>query len=245
MPQALTIPRFLARGLPLFRDIKEEIVYKGVEETGAWIFETHGAAQRTTRMVLGMVRSEETDLWQATRTLLVDLLTEVASKIQGTFQFELLALSMAEDWERFQWREFAAGMTDLARQLTDGEARFARYCSLFGVLRRWGREDTGHIGFRSCVRVLDRSAEDLAAALAVFGKKGETFARAIREHKLHVVFQDLSREPLYDSRNEAQQRRLVKLKGQWENPASPIVEAGILDRSGWHPLFQRSQLELF
>ena len=246
MKSKIILPKFVRKSSPVFKHFLQldQVTYHGALTDKIIVFETLEKETSGKMFMVNIVRQDEAELWKSCQELLVNIFQSIEVKLQGIFRFEMLSVEMSEDWDNFLWREFSKGMLDLARELSIGESQFAQYCSIFGVLTKHADEDFGKIGFNPQVKIFDDESERLDVLLA----------RLIRESQRdqdftgnkHLVFYDLSREPLYDLQNQQQRMRIEAMGKKLDADSGMLLtEVCIVDNKGIHPLFQKSQMELF
>ena len=242
----LVLPKFIRKSSPVFQHFLQldKVVYRGILQDKITAFDTLKQNQSGKLLMANIIRKDESELWKSCQELLGTIFNSIEPKLRGIFHFEMLSVEMNEDWDNFLWREFSKGMTELAHELSVGESQFAQYCSIFGVLTKHADEDFGKISFNPQVKVFDKEPEELDSLLL----------RLIRESQQNqdfkgmnqLVFYDLSRKPLYDLDNHKQSLRLNKMGKKLDaDSGTSLTEIFIVDNAGLHPLFQKSQLELF
>ncbi|MCK5580132.1 MAG: hypothetical protein KAJ18_02550 [Candidatus Omnitrophica bacterium] len=241
----LIFPRFLRKSSPVFKHFLQldEVFYCGLLNNKIIAFDTGKQSQAGKVFMASIIREEEAELWNSFQGLIANIFASVEPKLHGFFCFELLSVEMSEEFDSFQWNEFSAGITDLARQINAGESKFVQYCSLLGVLTKHAYEDYGKISFSPHVKVVDNNPEELNVSLEPLIKENQRSESLRGTHQL--IFYDLSRRPLYNAQNKSQAEQLQKISRKLEhNSRTTITEVYIVDKDGLHPLFQKSQLEL-
>lgn len=245
MTKSIAIPQFIRKSSAVFKHFSSlnEVHFCGTLNGKIIVFKTQEGAQKGEMLMMSLIRQDEAELWQACRELIVDILFSIEPQITGLYRFELLSIAMSEDLEKFQWKEFAQGMRDLAREIPVGQSRFVQYCSLLGVLSRHGDEDAGKVLFDPHVQILDQKPQELDVPLERLLKLDRKDASL--SGKRQFVFYDLSRSPLYDRQNSEQSGRLQKLSRKMDALLSTsLSEVFVIDKNGCHSLFARSQLEM-
>lgn len=245
MIKSISFPKFLRKSSPVFKHFPtlDEVHYLGPLREKIMAFSTLEQSQKGEVLMMSIIRKDEAELWQAFRGLIIDILASIEPKLVGIFRFQLISIAMSEDLEKFQWKEFSQGMTDLAREMPVGESRFVQYCSLLGVLTKHIVEDECRIQFDSHAQILDQEPEELDTALEKMLKLDRKDAAL--SGKRHLVFYDLSRRPLYDRQNTMQGQRLTKLSRKMDTQSSTsLSEMFIVDQNGCHSLFAKSQMEM-
>lgn len=246
MKPIISVPKFLRKSSPVFKHFPQldEVNYTG-SSLGEKImmFQTMEGGQKGELSMMSIIRKEESELWQACRGLIVDILTSIEPRMVGIFKFQLLSIAMSEDMERFQWKEFSDGMRELGREIPIGQSRFVQYCSMLGVLTKHAIEDEARIMFDPHVQVLEREPEELDSALEKLIKLDRKDATL--SGKCRLVFYDLSKNPLYNRSHEEQGRRLQRLSRKMDAfPSTSLNEVFIIDNNGCHSLFVKSQMEM-
>ncbi len=242
----LVLPKFIRKSSPVFKHFLslESVTYRGIGQDKTVTFDTLKQNQSGKLLMVNIIRKEESELWKSCQELLGTIFNAIESKIRGIFHFEILSVAMNEDWDNFLWREFSKGMTELAHELSVGKSQFVQYCSIFGVLTKYADEDFGKIGFHPQVKIFDKEAEELDGLLLRLIRESQR-SQDFKGMK-QLVFYDLSRVPLYNVDNQKQRLRLDKMGKKLDADAGTLLtEIFIVDNTGLHPLFQKSQLELF
>lgn len=245
MKKIIDFPKFLRKSSPVFKHFLQfdEVFYTGTFGEKIMMFAVKEQTHKGEMFMMSLIRKDEAELWQAFRELIVNILTSIEPKIVGIFRFQLISVAMAEDLEKFQWKEFSQGMRDLAREIPVGESRFVQYCSLLGVLTKLAYEDEGRIQFDPHVQILEQEPEELDVPLERMIKLDRKDATL--GGKRRFVFYDLSRHPLYDRQNQPQSARLQKLGRKLDMiPSNSLSEIFIVDQNGCHTLFAKSQMEM-
>lgn len=245
MKLTLELPKFLRKSSSVFQYFSnlDTVVFQGAYQGKVMVFSTLEQSQKGKLFMMSIIRREEMELWQSFRGLIEDIFSSLESKLVGIFRFELISLAMSEDLQKFQWKEFSCGMSDLAKEIPVGGSRFVQYCSLLGVLTKLAYEEEGRIQFDPHVQIIDREPQELDVVLEkliAFDRNEAAFSG-----KRRFVFYDLSRRSLYNPNHLDQSRRLQNLNKKLDAfETSSFNEIVIVDGNGRHTLFVKSQMEL-
>ena len=126
MNNIIQFPKFLRKTSPVFQHFPQfdEVHYTGPLNGKIMVFSTQEGSHKGEVLMMSLIRKDEAELWQAFRGLIMDILSSIEPKLVGIFRFQLLSIAMAEDLEKFQWKEFSQGIRDLSREIPVGESRF-------------------------------------------------------------------------------------------------------------------------
>lgn len=245
MQKIMPLPSFLRKRLPLFQYAPsfDKVDFCGLSKERIFTFQTEENGEKGKLFFRSFIRKEESDIWKGCQELVGSILLQIEPKISGILRFELISIEMSEDFEKFQWHEFAQGMTDLSKKLGLGETQFVQYCSLFGTLTKHAYEDFGKITFTPLVSIFDREPAELSSVL-------ERMIRELQKDdalsgRRQLIFYDLSRTPMYNPQNALQMKALKKMSDKIDNdPSTTLDEVGVIDSNGYHRIFIKSQLEM-
>lgn len=245
MTPTIVIPKFIRKSSAVFKHFPtfDDVHFEGTLNSKIMVFKTQEVARKGELLMMSLIRKDEVELWQACRGLIIDILASIEPKMTGVYRFQLLSIAMSENMEKFQWKEFAQGMRDLAREIPLGGAKFVQYCSLLGVLSKHHDEDDGKVLFDPHVQVLEEEPEEMDIPLGRMLKLDRKDAAL--SGKRNFIFYDLSRTPLLDRQNQLQCSRLQKLSRKMDALISTsLSEMSVIDKNGCHSLFAKSQMEM-
>lgn len=239
------MPSFLRKRSPIFKYFPqfEKVDFCGLSKDKIITFQTEESGQKGILLLHSIIRQDEVEIWKGCQELITNILTNIETKLNGIFRFELLSIAMSEDFEKFQWTEFSKGMLELAKKLSIGETQFVQYCSILGTLTKYAYEDFGKITFNPHVKMFDQEPEDIDHILENMIKEIQK-DNAFSGHR-QVIFYDLSQRPMYNSNNQLQIKNLQKMSRKLDNnPKTTLDSIILIDGNGSHDLFQKSQLEM-
>ena len=220
--------------MPLF----DEISYVGHDGEKVRQYKALHENQTCNILALNFIRQDEKILWDAVEDFLKRSTISATSSVHGVFIFDLLAIDIHKEIKTFKHAELATVIINVASKLAPGEIKMVRYSSVYALIQKTVAADWGKITFKT--------------AVDVFKDKPDYFDLLIKQLLKDYVFShdpvilllnDLSQNPIFDSKNEKQQARLKEVIANLiPNSVEFIPEVYIQDKNGARELLSGSQL---
>jgi len=180
-----------------------------------------------------VIRKEEDFLWLSFKELLGRIVQEAARKLQGIFEFNLLAFEIERGTDHFYAGNFTELLSNHARKLAVGQEAFVKYGCVFGILKKRVKENWGMMDLVTAVETYTKDKTRLDLFIGKILRDCRDMADLGT-----VVIQDLSHDPVFHFGDEEQTARLAKMLGN-------LKQDGPSPSSGIYLLQGGSAVELF
>jgi hypothetical protein len=221
--------------MPLF----DEIVYVGQENGKIRHYKAVREGQGCDLFALNFIRSDEFILWEAVEDLLKRSTLNAAANVRGVFVFDLLTIDIHRELKTFNHAELSEVIINECRRLADGQVELVKYSSLYAFVHKTVTADWGKITFKSTVEMF----KDKPVYLDIFIKQ---FLKDFQfpHDPVILVLNDLSQNPVFDRKDQAQQSRIKKvIDALIPNSVEFIPEVYIQDRTQARELLSGAVLD--
>ena len=219
--------------LPLF----DEIFYDGYLEGKVRTYRAIREGITCRVLVLNIIRKDEDIVWEAFQDLIKRSVIDAAAAVRGVYTFDVLTQDIHREVETYNHGEITALLINTARACKPGDKRLVRYSSVYGILQALNAVDWGKITMMTAVEVF----KDADTYLDLMLKKLIANFEFASDPGL-LMINDLSRNPVYNARDELQQKRLSLLMAK-QIPTSIEYppEVYIRDMNGLRELYSGLQ----
>jgi len=157
-------------------------------------------------LALNIIRQDESVIWDAFVDLIQRGVTQAMSGVRGVFVFDLLTQDIHQEVKTFNHQDISALLINHARKCGVGEERLIKYSSVYGILRKVNAAQWGKMTLKTSTFVFKEQPCCLDLAFRTLIRNFE-----FTQNPGLLLLNDLSREPLFDPRDQLQQARLTKM----------------------------------
>ena len=210
--------------MPLF----DEIFYEGYLEGKVRKYKAIREDQPCRVLALSVIREDEDIIWDALEDLLKRCVADAAGCVRGVYSFDLLTVDIHKEVKTFSLAELSQTILRNAQTLAPGATRLVKYSSVYGLLQKLSHQDWGKMILKTSVEVFKDKASYLDLLVKQLIKNFE-FA-----HEPGILLlNDLSQNPLFDSRDALQQERLSQaIEQQIPHTMEFLPEIYVQDKNG-------------
>ena len=224
----------LFQHMPLF----DEISYVGHNEDKVRRYKAIREGQACDILSLNFIRNDEKILWDAIEDFVKRSTINATSSMHGVFIFDLLTIDIHKELKTFRHSEFTAVIINVASKLAPGQIRMVKYSSAYALINKTIASDWGKITFKTAVNVFKDKPDYLDLLIK------QLLSDYVFPHDpVILLLNDLSLNPIFDPKNELQQKRLKKVMADLiPNSVEFIPEVYIQDKFGARELLSGSKL---
>lgn len=220
--------------MPLF----DEIVYAGQNEEKVRHYRAAREGQTCHLFALNFIRDDEKILWDAVEDFVKRGTIQATGGVRGIYSFDLLTIDIHREIKTFKHSELAGVIMNTARKMKPGEKEMIKYSSVYALFQKRTAEDWGKILFQTAVDVF-KDKPDFLDILIKRLLKGREFSH----EPVILLLNDLSQNPVFDSANQMQQKRLKKTMSDLIPVSIEFVpEVYVQDKRGARELLSGSEL---
>jgi hypothetical protein len=157
-------------------------------------------------LVLNVIRKDEDVIWDAFVDLIKRSVSDAAATIQGIYVFDVLTKNIHKEVKTFNHGDIATVLANHARKCAPGDKRLIKYSSIYGILHKLNVAPWGKITLKTAVEVF----KDKDSFFDLMLKKLIRNFEFASEPGL-LMINDLSQNPIYNVKDELQQKRLSML----------------------------------
>jgi len=224
----------LFRFMPLF----DEISYIGHDEDKVRRYKATRENQACIILSLNFIRNDEKILWEAVEDFLKRGTINATSGVHGAYIFDLLTIDIHKEIKTFKHTELSSVIVNTASKMASGQVKMVKYSSVYALIQKTVDFEWGRIAFKTAVNVF-KDKPDYLDLLIKQLLKDFTFSH----DPVILLLNDLSQNPIFDSRNQMQQSRIQKIIAELiPNSVDFVPEIYIQDKLGAREL--SSGLEL-
>ena len=184
----------------------DEITYDGYLEGRVRKYRAVREGLSCNVLVLSIIRKDEDVIWDAFQDLIQRSVIDAAHAVRGVYIFDVLTKNIHREVKTYNHADIKTLLINHARQCTPGEKRLIKYSSIYGILHKLNAVDWGKITLKTAVEVF----KDKDCFLDLMLKKLIKNFEFANEPGL-LMINDLSQNPIYNIKEEVQQKRLTAL----------------------------------
>jgi len=224
----------LFQHMPLF----DEISYVGHDEDKVRQYTLVREDQACKLLSLNFIRQDEKILWDAVEDFVKRSTISATASVRGVYIFDLLTIDIHKEIKTFKHAELSTVIVNVARTLAPGEMKMIKYSSVYALMHKTLTEDWGKITFKTAVDVF-KDKPDYLDLLIKQILKDFVFAH----DPVILLLNDLSQNPVFDSKNTTQQARLKQVMADLiPNSIEFVPEVYIQDKHGARELLSGCKL---
>ncbi|MCX5681071.1 MAG: hypothetical protein NT079_02120, partial [Candidatus Omnitrophica bacterium] len=206
----------------------DEISYVGHNDEKVRQYKAIREDQTCHLLTLNFIRNDEKILWDAVEDFIKRSTINAAPSVHGIYIFDLLAIDIHREIKTFKQAELSTVIVKVASKLAPGEIRMIRYSSVYALIHKIAVSDWGKMTFKTAVDVF-KDKPDYLDILIKQILKDYVFSH----DPVILLLNDLSQNPIFDSRNEMQQARIKKVIADLIPTSIEFIpEVYIQDRNG-------------